>query len=68
MNTEALTDTNRLAYITSYEAQRPAAVALGRKGGRARMKKLTAEQRTKLAQQAASARWNKEKGKSESHG
>jgi hypothetical protein len=46
----------------------PAAVALGRKGGRARMKKMTAEQRTKLAQQAASARWNKEKGKDESHG
>jgi hypothetical protein len=46
----------------------PAAVALGRKGGRARMKKMTAEQRTKLAQQAASARWTKEKGKSESHG
>jgi hypothetical protein len=46
----------------------PAAVALGRKGGRARMKKMTAEQRTKLAQQAANARWNKEKGKSESRG
>ena len=46
----------------------PAAVALGRKGGRARMKKMTAEDRTKLARQAASARWDKEKGKSESHG
>jgi hypothetical protein len=46
----------------------PAAVALGRKGGRARMKKLTAEDRTKLASQAAKTRWDKEKGKSESRG
>jgi len=44
----------------------PAAVALGRKGGRTRMKKLTPEQRTTLARQAANARWKK--GKSESHG
>jgi hypothetical protein len=68
MNTEVLTDTNRLAYVTHMKRKDPAAVALGRKGGRARMKKMTAEQRTKLAQQAASARWNKEKGKNESHG
>lgn len=46
----------------------PAAVALGRKGGRTRMKNMTAEERTKLARQAASARWDKKKGKSESHG
>ena len=45
-----------------------AAVALGRKGGRARMEKMTAEERTKLARQAANARWTQEKGKSESHG
>jgi hypothetical protein len=68
MNTELLTDTNRLAYTLHMKRKDPAAVALGRKGGRARMKKMTAEQRTKLAQQAASARWNKEKGKGESHG
>ena len=46
----------------------PAAVALGRKGGRARMDKLTAEERTNLARQAANTRWDTKKGKSESHG
>lgn len=46
----------------------PAAVALGRKGGRARMKRISVEERTKLARQAANARWDKQKGKSESHG
>jgi hypothetical protein len=39
----------------------PAAVALGRKGGKAsakaRMKKLTPEQRTEFARNAANARW-----------
>lgn len=39
----------------------PAAVALGRKGGlkggRARAEKLTAEQRSQIARQAARARW-----------
>jgi hypothetical protein len=41
----------------------PAAVALGRlggkKGGRARMSKLTAEERSKLGKRAAAARWKK---------
>ena len=32
------------------------------------MKGMTAEERTKLARQAANVRWNKEKGKSESRG
>jgi hypothetical protein len=39
----------------------PAAVALGRlggkKGGRARAKKLTPEQRSEIARKAAKARW-----------
>jgi len=43
----------------------PAAVTLGRKGGRARMKNLSPDQRTELARQAANTRWKKE-GKSES--
>lgn len=42
----------------------PAAVALGRlgglKGGKARMNKLTPEQRKEIAQKAAKARWTKE--------
>jgi hypothetical protein len=41
----------------------PAAVALGRlgglKGGKARAKKLTPEQRKEIAQKAARARWGK---------
>ena len=41
----------------------PAAVALGRrgglKGGKARAAKLTPEQRRKIAQKAAKARWSK---------
>ena len=40
----------------------PAAVALGRlgglKGGKARAKKLTKQQRSKIAKLAAEARWN----------
>src|SRR6185503_543389 len=37
----------------------PAAVALGRKGGKARMKKQTPEQRSESARNAARARWKK---------
>ncbi len=43
------------------DSRDPAAVALGRKGGlrggRARADKLTAEQRSRAARQAAAARW-----------
>jgi hypothetical protein len=43
-------------------AKNPAAVALGRlgglKGGNARAKKLTKQQRSKIAKLAAEARWN----------
>jgi len=40
-----------------------AAVALGRRGGKARLKKMTPEQRTEVARKAAQARWQKEKAK-----
>lgn len=44
-------------------AKNPAAVTLGRlgglKSGKARMQKLTPEQRKEIAQKAAKARWNK---------
>jgi len=44
------------------EGKNPHAVALGRlggkKGGPARMRKLTAEQRSELARKAAQARWS----------
>lgn len=67
------TDTNQLAksildIVTgekedtlSKEAISSAAAALGRKGGlkggKARAKKLTAEERSKIAKQGAAARW-----------
>lgn len=35
----------------------PAAVALGRKGGKARAAKMTAEQRSEAARKAARSRW-----------
>jgi hypothetical protein len=43
----------------------PGAVALGRRGGQARIHKLTAEQRKSIAQKAARARWSKVKTKEE---
>ena len=63
------TDLNELATAIVSEAteeqteKNPAAVALGRlggkKGGVARAKKLTAEQRREIAQRAARARWSR---------
>jgi len=48
----------------SNSGKNPAAVALGRlggkKGGRARAEKLTPEQRKEIAKKAAKARWAKE--------
>ena len=39
----------------------PAAVALGRRGGKARVKSQTSEERTESARSAAKARWAKAK-------
>jgi hypothetical protein len=39
----------------------PAAVALGRKGGKNSRKNLTDEEKTTLAKKAAAARWGKAK-------
>ena len=48
---------------TEQPAKNPAAVALGRlgglKGGAARAKKLTAQERSEIAKKAAKARWEK---------
>lgn len=41
----------------------PAAVALGRKGGKAALLKLSKRQRQEKARRAAIARWKKAKGK-----
>jgi hypothetical protein len=47
------------------EEENPAAVALGRlggrKGGKARAEKLTKEQRVQIARKAANARWAKKR-------
>lgn len=48
----------------SYQGKNPAAVELGRlggqKGGRARAERLSPEERRRIAQGAARARWQKE--------
>jgi hypothetical protein len=49
---------------TSYDGKNPAAVELGRlggrKGGKARAEKLSPEERHRIAQDAARARWQKD--------
>jgi hypothetical protein len=51
------------AEIELVDGKNPYAVALGRlgglKGGKARMERLTPEQRREIAQKAARARWSK---------
>jgi hypothetical protein len=44
------------------------AVALGRKGGKARRNKLTPEQRKEIASMAAKARWSKPRSSDEKLG
>lgn len=72
-------DTNRLAYQIVQESigeapdpdagKDPAAVALGRKGGKkggkARAAKLSPARRTEIARKAAKARWESKKEKEE---
>jgi hypothetical protein len=41
----------------------PHAVALGRKGGKARLQTLTSEERREIARKAVSARWAKARAK-----
>jgi hypothetical protein len=41
-------------------AEKSAAAQLGKKGGRARAKKMTPEERSEIARLAAAARWKKE--------
>jgi hypothetical protein len=47
------------ARLMAKKKKNPAAVALGRKGGKASARRLTREQRTEKARKAAKARWNK---------
>lgn len=48
-------------YILGVKQKNPHAVALGRKGGKARAHKLSPDQRRRIAQKAARARWGKPK-------
>jgi hypothetical protein len=43
------------------KAKNPHAVALGRMGGKARLQKMSAEQRKEIAQKAIKSRWDKKK-------
>ena len=45
------------------DMKNPHAVALGRRGGKARAKSLTAEKRSEGARKAVLARWPKRRGK-----
>jgi hypothetical protein len=46
-------------YDTSNEAKNQAAAELGRKGGKARAEKMTAERRAEIARKAAAKRWGR---------
>ena len=46
---------------TTDEGKNKAAVELGRKGGKARAKRLTAKERSKIAKKAAIKRWDSQK-------
>ena len=64
--TVLLLATGEVTETQTDDGKDPAAVALGRKGGlkggEARAKKLTAEQRSEIAKKAAKARWKPEAG------
>ena len=42
------------------EGKDPAAVAMGKKGGKARASGMTAERRSEIAKKAAASRWSKD--------
>jgi len=64
-NAKRIADAGASAEPAPADGKNPAAVALGRlggkKGGQARAKKLTAEQRREIAKKAAEARWKKKR-------
>lgn len=55
-------------YHVDMARKNPAAVSLGRKGGKNSRKNLKPEKRTELARKAAAARWAKAKAKGRSKG
>jgi hypothetical protein len=50
---------SRMVKLCAMSPKNAAAVALGRKGGQARAKKLTADERSDSARKAVEARWAK---------
>jgi hypothetical protein len=52
--------------MTTKKEKNPHAVALGQKGGKARLQKLTPERRSEIARKAVLARWAKHKKKNAS--
>jgi hypothetical protein len=50
---------------TKAKRKDPAAVSLGRRGGKARLKTMTKEQRSELARNAVLARWARKSPKGE---
>ncbi len=51
--------TGEIEEDTDDDGKNKAAVELGRKGGQARAKKLTSDERRQIAKKAAKARWKK---------
>lgn len=51
--------TGEIADDIENDGKDPAAKALGKKGGKARAAKLTAERRAEIARKAAAKRWSK---------
>lgn len=63
VNTLLLFFSSALSINTSMEKKNAAAVQLGRRGAKARMEKLTPEQRSAVAKKAATDRWKAAKKK-----
>ena len=55
----ALTATERVIFLVMAETPQEYLARIGRKGGKARVKNQTPEQRKQQAQKAAAARWQK---------
>jgi hypothetical protein len=51
--------TGEIGELTTENGKNAAAVALGRMGGKARAKGLTAKRRKEIAKKAAASRWSK---------
>lgn len=46
-------------YDTPHQGKDPAAVSMGKRGGKARAESMTPERRAEIAKKAAEKRWNK---------